>query len=128
MAVVMFYACYLPAITYSVWRSNTFKILHKTRLGFLFGCFLYVYLERFKPYHLRITKQKILRSHQATGKRSFGSSSFQEKPVKNNRREKRGPEHVSKLRKGEEPGASTAREETHERGVGDGNFATSQLQ
>ena len=34
---------------------------------------------------------------------------------------------MSKLRKGEEPGASTAREETHERGDGDGNFATSQM-
>ena len=57
----------------------------------------------------------------------FGSSSFQEKPVKNNRREKRSPEHVSKQSKGEEPGVSTVHEEIHNRGVGDGHFATSQM-
>ena len=126
MAVVTFYACYLPAITYSVWRGNTNYFTKHVWVSFLvaFCTFIssasnpIIYVLRNKRYREAI-RQLV--------KDPFGSSSFQEKPVKNNRKEKRSPEHVPKLSKGEEPGVSTVHEETHKRGVGDGNFATSQM-
>ena len=98
MAVVTFYACYLPAITYSVWRSNTKYFTKHVWVSFLVAFCTFI--------------------SSATNPVIYGSSSFQEKPVKNNRGEKRSPEHVSKLSKGEEPGVSTVHEETHNRGVG----------
>ena len=127
LAVVTFYACYLPAITYSVWRSNTKYFTKHVWVSFFvaFCTFIssasnpVIYVLRNKRYREAI-KQLV--------KDPFGSSSFQEKPIKNNRREKRSrPEHVSKLSKGGEPGVSTVHKETHERGVGDGNIATGQM-
>ena len=126
MAVVTFYACYLPAITYSVWRSKTKYFAKHVWISFLvaFCTFIssasnpVIYVLRHRRYREAI-RQLV--------KDPFGSSSFQEKPVKNNRREKRSPEHVSQPSKGEEPGVSTVHEETHKRGVGDGNFATGQM-
>ena len=126
LAVVTFYACYLPAITYSVWRSSTKYFAKHVWVSFLvaFCTFIssasnpVIYVLRNKRYREAI-RQLV--------KDPFGNSTFQEKPVKNNRKEKRSPEHVSKLSKGEEPGVSTAHEESHKRGVGDGHFATSQM-
>ena len=84
MAVVTFYACYLPAITYSVWRSKTKYFAKHVWVSFLvaFCTFIssasnpIIYVLRNKRYREAI-RQLV--------KDPFRSSSFQEKPVKNNR-------------------------------------------
>ena len=127
MAVVTFYACYLPAITYSVWRSNTKYFTKHVWVSFLVAFCTFI-SSASNPVIYVLRNKRYRKAIRQLVKDPFGSSSFQEKPIKNDRREKRRrPEHVLKLSKGEEPGVSTVHEETHERGVGDGNFATGQM-
>ena len=126
MAVVTFYACYLPAITYSVWRSNTKYFTKHVWVSFLVAFCTFI-SSATNPLIYVLRNKRYRKAIRQLVKDPFGSSSFQEKPIKNDRKEKRSPEHVSKLSKGEEPGVSTVHEETHERGVGDGNFATGQM-
>ena len=126
MAVATFYACYLPAITYSIWRSNTKYFTKHVWVSFLVAFCTFI-SSASNPIIYVLRNKRYRKAIRQLVKDPFGSSSFQEESVKNNRKEKRRPEHVSKLRKGEEPGVSTVHEETHNRGVGDGHFATSQM-
>ena len=81
VAVVTFYACYLPAITYSVWRSNTKYFTKHVWVSFLVAFCTFI-SSASNPVIYVLRNKRYRKAIRQLVKDPFGGSSFQEKPIK----------------------------------------------